>query len=484
MEEKNIEELREQRERAAHDPKYRDISYRDRISTVTVEGKRNYIHPKIPKGRFITWRNIVGLVLLALLFILPLIKVNGDPLILLDVFNRKFILFGAIFWPQDTFVMLLLMLSFILFIVLFTVTYGRIWCGWLCPQTIFLEIVFRRIESWIEGSPNKQRKLDAMPWNAEKISKRLLKWIIFYALSFAFVNAMLWFFMSFDRWWEYMTDLENHTRWLMLDLLFTTIFFLIYVWFREQICIIACPYGRMQGVLIDPSTIVISYDYLRGEPRGHQKKGSTREETGLGDCIDCYACVDVCPTGIDIRNGTQLECVNCTACIDACDNVMDRIGKPRGLIRYASEKEISSGKRVGWSPRIIAYSIVLLAILTFAAVTLFTRSDVDAVIIRTPGVLCQKAGADSLINMYNIKVVNKTRFEKDVDIKLVGHKGRVTIVGGDLLVPPEARAESILFVKIANKDIESENMTLKLAIFSDGEEIDQTEVTFMSPAKQ
>lgn len=483
MEEQNIDKHKEQREHAAHDPNYEGISYRDRISTVTTEGKRNYLHPKIPNGKFTQWRNIVGVLLLILLFAFPLIKVNGDPLILLDVMQRKFIIFGVIFWPQDTFVMLLLMLSFILFIILFTVTYGRIWCGWLCPQTIFLELVFRRVEKWIEGSPNKQRKLDNMAWNGEKIMKRLTKWIVFYVLSFAFVNAILWFFMSFDRWISYMMDIGNHLPWLMIILGFTTAFFGIYTWFREQICIIACPYGRMQSVLIDTSTIVISYDYIRGEPRGHQKKGSTRETTGLGDCIDCHACVDVCPTGIDIRNGTQLECVNCTACIDACDTVMQNVGKSNGLIRYASEKEIRTGKKKGFSLRIIAYSIVLLGLLIFASITLITRSDVEAVILRTPGMLYQSAGPDSLINLYNIKVVNKTRQEKHIDVKLVSFNGKVTLVGGVMTIPPEARIKSVLFVKVANKDILSENMNLELSIIMDGEEIDVTKATFISSKK-
>lgn len=483
MEEQNKDEVKKHREHIAHDPNYTNISYRDRISTVTKEGKRNYLNPKIPKGKFINWRNIVGLALLAMLFAFPLIKVNGDPFVLLDVMERKFILFGVIFWPQDTFVMLLLMLSFILFIVLFTVTYGRIWCGWLCPQTIFLEIVFRRIEKWIEGSPNKQRKLDEMPWNRHKIVKRLSKWIIFFIVSFALVNAILWYFMPFDRWLSYMSDIENHYSWLMLILIFTTVFFGIYTWFREQICIIACPYGRMQGVLIDRSTIVISYDYLRGEPRGHQKKGSTKETTGLGDCVDCHACVDVCPTGIDIRNGTQLECVNCTACIDACDNIMNNVGKPKGLIRYASEKEISTGKKVGFSARIIAYSIVLLGLLTFATVTLITRPAIDAVVLRTRGVLYQEAGTDSLINLYNITAINKTRFDKQISVKLESLKGRIILVGGEINILPGSRSKAMIIVKMAKKDITNTNMEYEIVVIMDEEVIQETKTTFLSPKK-
>ncbi len=483
MEKQNIDEIKKQREHAAHDPNYKDISYRDRISTVKVDGKRNYIKPKIPKGKFIFWRNVVGIILLILLFAMPLIKINGEPLLMLNILERKFIIFGIIFWPQDTFILLLMMLSFLVFIILFTVTYGRIFCGWLCPQTIFLEIVFRRIEFWFEGSAAKQKKLDEQSWNTEKILKRGSKWVVFYILSFIFVNTMLWYFMSFDKWMRYAGEMDKHIAGIILIFIFTTVFFGIYTWFREQICLIVCPYGRMQGVLIDPSTIVVSYDYLRGEPRGHQKKNSTRESTGLGDCVDCHACVDVCPTGIDIRNGTQLECVNCTACIDACDNVMENVGKPKGLIRYASEKEIATGKKVGFSPRIIAYSIVLLALIIFFISMLFTRTDVEAVILRTPGVLYQQAGPDSITNLYNIKAVNKTRFERTIGVSMDDLPGQVKIIGGDLTVPPEGKTESVLFVKIAKKDIQKSHFKYKLNIIIDGKQADKSKVTFIAPNK-
>jgi cytochrome c oxidase accessory protein FixG len=239
----------------------------------------------------------------------------------------------------------------------------------------------------------------------------------------------------------------------------------------------------MQGVLVDRSTIVISYDYLRGEPRGVQKKGSTRETTGLGDCIDCHSCVDVCPTGIDIRNGTQLECVNCTACIDACNSIMKRVDKPTGLIRYASENEIAFGKKQKFSFRTLAYSGVLVILFAFFVTVLATRSEVDVVVLRTPGVLYQQAGPDSLSNLYNIKVINKTRKDKLVNIKITSHNGSVTIIGGAMMIPAEAKTESVLFVKMAKADLTEQKTKVQLDILSNEKVIDNTRVTFISPKK-
>ncbi len=475
--------LQNHREHIAHDPNNDDISYRDKISTIKTDGSRNFLFPKIPKGKYINKRNAFGLFLLLLLFAFPLIKVNGDPIILLNFLDRQFIIFGVIFWPQDTFILLLMMLSFLIFVILFTVTFGRLWCGWACPQTIFLELIFRRVEKWIDGSPNKQRKLAEMPWNAHKIGKRLFKWTVFYIISFTLVNAMLWYFMSFDKWLLYAGEMDQHIPGIALIFIFTTIFFAIYTWFREQICVIACPYGRMQSVLTDRSTIVISYDYLRGEPRGIQKKGSKKEDTGKGDCIDCHACVDVCPTGIDIRNGTQLECVNCTACMDACNSVMGKMDKPEGLIRYASENEIADGKTSKLTVRNMAYSVVLIGILAFFLTVLLTRADVDAVIQRVPGTLYQDAGNDSISNIYNIKLINKTRENKVVTVRMNNMKGSITIAGGALTVEQKIRKKSIVIVKLAKKDIDRKSTKISIDVLSSGELIDNKEVTFISHIK-
>jgi cytochrome c oxidase accessory protein FixG len=478
MDDKKIEEIKKLREEEGKDPSYSGISYRDKISTIRTDGKRNYIHPKKPKGRFTNWRNILGLILMLMMITFPLIKINGEPFVMLNFMERKFVIFGAIFWPQDTFIMMLMMVSFLVFILLFTATFGRLFCGWACPQTIFMELIFRKIEFWIDGDGRKQRKLAEQAWNGEKIRKRLLKWTIFFIISFALVNIILWYFMGFDKWYRYALELDQHMAGFSLILIFSAVLFLIYSWFREQICIIACPYGRMQGVLIDPSTIVISYDYLRGEPRGAKRKDDTEEK---GDCIDCHACVDVCPTGIDIRNGTQLECVNCTACIDACDHVMDRVGKPRGLIRYASENEIREGKKQKWSFRSKAYSVVLFAILGFFIYTFTTRETIDAVIIRTPNVLFQEQPGDTIRNIYNIKAVNKTHDSQELSLQLLDREGSVVIVGGNMTIPGEKLVQSIVFVNLAKKDLESDRLKVDLGIFADGVQIDKTTVTFLSP---
>jgi len=478
---KDIEEIKKLREEESKDPNYKNISYRDKISTVGTDGKRVYIFPKKPKGKFTTWRYIVGLFLMTFLIASPLIRINGEPLMMLNFLERKFVILGAVFWPQDTFLMMLMMISFLVFILLFTATVGRIFCGWLCPQTIFLELIFRRIEFWIDGDGNKQKKLNQQPWNGEKIAKRLLKWTIFYIVSFTLINIMLWYFMSFDKWNSYAHNLSDHYAGLGLIFIFTTVFFGIYTWFREQICLIACPYGRMQGVLIDPTTIVISYDYLRGEPRGHLRKNENREEVNKGDCIDCHACVDVCPTGIDIRNGTQLECVNCTACIDACDHVMDRIGKPHGLIRYASENEIKEGKKQKISFRTIAYSILLLGILSFFTYTFITREPVEAVILHTPGILYQEQPNDSIRNLYNIKAINKTHKPTEVSLKLIGIKGSISIMGGDIHIEGEKLEESIVFITLSKHDIHAKKTKIDVGIISNGRMIDKTTITFIAP---
>ncbi len=325
-------------------------SFRDSLSTVSKEGKRKWVYPKKPSGKFYNARTIVSIILLAILFGTPFIKVDGHPFVLFDVIHRNFIIFGILFGPHDFFLFGLLMITFIVFIFLFTVVFGRVFCGWICPQTIFMEMVFRKIEYWIEGDFRQQMALNKSPWTSEKIFKKTSKQSIFFTISFIISNFFLAYLIGMDQLIKIVTDPPSeHINGLMAMLAFSGVFYWVFSSFREQACTMVCPYGRLQGVLLDQDSVVISYDYVRGEPRGKIRKSETQDKKG--DCVDCHLCVDVCPTGIDIRDGVQLECVNCTACIDACDDVMDKIKKPRGLIRYDSLNGIENKEKEKFLPQ-------------------------------------------------------------------------------------------------------------------------------------
>ena len=338
-------------------------SFRDSIATIDDKGKRSWIFPKKPSGIFYKYRTYVSWFLLAFLLAAPFIKINGNQFLLFNVLERRFNIFGFPFWPQDFHLLVVSMIIGVVFIALFTVVYGRVFCGWVCPQTIFLEMVFRKIEYWIDGDRGAQIRLTKQEWTPEKIRKRVLKHSIFFIFSFIIANVFLAYLVGSDRLFEIITDNPfEHLSGLIAILIFTAVFYFIFAWFREQVCVIACPYGRLQSVLLDNKSIVVAYDYKRGEKeagRAKFKKNEDRPTTGKGDCIDCHQCVDVCPTGIDIRNGTQLECVNCTACIDACDFMMEKVELPKGLIRFASEDNIAKGEKPQFTPRMKGYTAVL-----------------------------------------------------------------------------------------------------------------------------
>ena len=402
--------------------------FRDSISTINKEGKRSWVFPKKPSGKFYKYRSYVSYFLLAFLLLAPFIKINGNQFLLFNVLERRFNIFSFPFWPQDFHLLVISMITGVVFVILFTVVFGRLFCGWICPQTIFMEMVFRKIEYWIDGDRGKQIRLNKQPWNAEKIKKRLLKWFIFFIISFIIANVFLAYLIGGDTVISYITGnpLDN-VRTLISLIIFTSVFYFVFAWFREQVCIIACPYGRLQGVLLDNKTINVAYDYKRGERdlgRSKFKKNEDRAALGKGDCIDCKQCVVVCPTGIDIRNGTQLECVNCTACIDECDHIMESINLPKGLIRYASEENIAEKKPFHFSARMKGYSAVLLILIGILVGMLFLRNNVEATILRLPGQLYQHKENNIISNVYTFKVINKTTKDIDnVSYKILSHKG-------------------------------------------------------------
>lgn len=460
-----------------------DQSFRDSTTTITKQGKRNFLFPKKPKGKLYNLRTLVTLVFLAVFFTLPFIKVGGEPLFLFNVIERKFIFFGQVFWPQDFFIFAVGFLTFVVFIVVFTVVFGRVFCGWVCPQTVFMEMIFRRIEYWLDGDAQEQKRLKAMPWNAYKIRKRAVKIAVFYAISFLIANFFLSYLIGMDNVLMMVHEgVAAHPVTFASLLGFSTVFFFVYYWFREQACLVVCPYGRLQGVLLDKKSTVVAYDYVRGEPRGKLKKAVL--DTNQGDCVDCLACVRVCPTGIDIRNGTQLECINCTACIDACNDIMAKINKPLGLIRIDSEENIEHSRKSGFNWRVAAYSAVLVALLGFLVFLLLSRQDVDAKVLRTPGQLFQTQADGRISNLYSIKLTNKTRKSIPLTLKLEDANGEIAVVGNALSVPPESYLQSPFFVKLKAEDLDRRKTKISIGIYQGHKRIETAETTFVGPGGQ
>lgn len=462
---------------------YQDESFRDSLSTVDKQGKRIWIFPKRPFGRFTNYRSYLSYVLLVFLFAGPWIRIDGEPLLLINILERKFVLLGRVFWPQDFYLFGLAMITGVVFIILFTVVYGRIFCGWICPQTIFMEHVFRKIEYWIEGDWKHQKRLADSPWTPEKIRKRLLKHTIFFLIAFAISNTFLAYIIGSEQLLaiQFANPL-NHLAGLGAMLAFTVAFYFVFARLREQVCTNICPYGRLQGVMLDKSSIVVAYDYVRGENRGKWRNKEDRSAAQKGDCIDCHQCVDVCPTGIDIRNGTQLECINCTACIDACDHIMDSVNLKRGLIRYASDNGIKSrDMRFKWTVRNIAYTAVLAVLLGVMSILLISRTDVSTTILRTPGLIYQKQEDGRISNLYNFKVINKTNREMDFEFRLLNAEGEVRIVGSNQQIEKQGLAEGTMFIIFEKSELDNSKKPVKIGVFSDGKQIATAKTTFVSP---
>ena len=456
-------------------------SYKDSVSTISEQGKRVWVYPKKPKGRYTTARTVVAIILILILIVTPFIKIHGHPFMMFNLLARKFIFFGLAFGPYDFAILVVGFIAFAIFIILFTAIFGRIFCGWICPQTIFMETVFRKIEYWIEGDFRQQIALDKGEWTSGKYFKKILKHVIFFALSFAVANVLLAWVIGVDDLFKIITDPPSkHLTGLIAISLFSGLFYFIFSRFREQACTVVCPYGRLQGVLLDKNSLVVAYDYVRGEPRGKIRK---KEERTAGDCIDCHLCVDVCPTGIDIRNGIQLECVNCTACIDACDDVMERVKKPRGLIRYDSLQGIKDQIRFKITPRIISYSVILFLLASLFTYLVATREDIEVNILRTPGMLYQDQPNDGISNLYNFNIVNKTFEPILVTLKIKNLNAEIKMLGNDLNLKP-SEVEEGKFMIIADKKVFSKlNTQVVIGVYRNGTEVTSFKTSFLSNIK-
>ena len=456
-------------------------SFRDRIATVDESGKRKWIYATKPSGKFYTIRTWLSVFYFIAFFGMPFVYVNGRPLFMFNIPAAKFIIFGKAFWPQDFFIFGLTMVTFVFFIILFTAAFGRLFCGWACPQTNFMEMMFRKVEYLVLGDAPAQRQLKNSPWNTRKIFKITLKQVLFYLLSFIIANFFLAYIIGIKELEKIITEpVTEHIVGFSSLLMFSGVFFAVYAFFREQACTVVCPYGRLQSVLLDKNSMIVAYDYKRGEPRGNAKK---QEGENLGDCIDCHQCVRVCPTGIDIRNGVQMECVGCTACIDACNNIMDKLDRPRGLIRYASENSIANGEKLHYTTRMKFYTGLCGLVLCLLSVLLITRKDIDATIMRTPGMLYQERGNDSISNLYNIKMINKTIKTEQVFIKLNGGDGTVEVIGKPYItIEKEGQGAGSFFVVLPKTRIHSRKTEIKMDLYSGTEKIVTMKTNFLGPA--
>ncbi len=457
-------------------------SFRDRIVTMNEDGKRNWIYANKPKGKYYTARNIVGVILLAFLFGAPYISIGGEPLLLFDIIHRKFVLFGVVFWPQDFHLFVIGLISIIISIVTFTVVYGRVWCGWACPQTIFMEVVFRRIEYWIEGSGDQQRIRNNGEDTFDKFWRKLLKHFIFILISLAITHTMLSYIVGSETVHEYITGSpSDNMSVFMAIMIFTGAFYFVFAYFREQVCSLVCPYGRLQGALLDNNTLMVTYDFKRGESRGPMRKNEDRSLSGKGDCVNCHKCTTVCPTGIDIRDGIQLECINCTACIDACDGVMERYKLPKGLIRITSLNNVEKGEKFRWTPRIIAYTGLMVALLGVLVVLFNLRSDYETTILRVQGSLFQKLEDGRLSNIYNYKIVNKTNEETELSIKLISPEGEVQLAGSNMQIKKQEIIQGAFLIKLANDQLSGRNTRVEIGIYNGDDLLETIQTSFVGP---
>lgn len=457
-----------------------DESFRDHLATVDARGKRKWVFAQKPSGVYYKLRSYTSWFFFALFFALPFVYVKGRPLFLFNIPAAKFTLFGKVFWPQDFFIFGLTMVTFVVFVILFTAAFGRLFCGWVCPQTIFMEMLFRKVEYLIEGNAAQQKILKTAPWNAHKIFVKISKHLAFFLLAFLIANTFLAYVIGIRELGKIVSEpVSLHVIGLLSIIVFSTVFYAVYAYFREQVCTVVCPYGRLQSVLLDRNSMIVAYDYKRGEPRGKFTKSSN---SGLGDCIDCHQCVKVCPTAIDIRNGTQMECVGCTACIDACDHMMESVGRPKGLIRYASENGIARGDKLKYTTRMKLYTGLLGMLILILGTLLMTRKDVDATIMRTPGMLYQERGKDSLSNLYNIKVANKTITNIPITIRLEDLAGKIEIIGGKAIdIKKEDEGSGSFFVVLPKELIHQRKTSIRLGLYEGNKEIDIIKTNFLGP---
>jgi cytochrome c oxidase accessory protein FixG len=451
-----------------------DQDFRDRPHNIDASGQRRWISAKQPKGKWYQRRSIVGYLLLLFLIVAPLLSIGDHPFMLLDIVNRKFYLFGMMVFTQDSYILALVMAVAVVSIVLFTVVFGRVWCGWACPQTLFLELIYRKIEFLFDGNGRKATK--QTPRIDSLRLRSFLKHALYLLISIFFTNVFLMWFIGPDQLMKIISEpVTAHLSGFLFMMAISLFYYWIYAYFREQVCTFFCPYGRMQGVLLDNNSIAVIYDFKRGEPRN-------RKVTEGGDCVDCRQCLSVCPTGIDIRNGSQLECIHCAACIDECNIVMRKIGKPQNLIRYDSFQGVETGKRTLLNTRSIAYFIVLIGLMILLALTVVKRTIIDVTMFRSQGTLYQQLDSETYSNIYQVMFLNKGNESLELTPRLLNSpSGEIRMAGDKVVLPPNGNLKEVWMIRMKKSALTGKETEIKIGLFS-GDQLRETVITnFLGP---
>jgi cytochrome c oxidase accessory protein FixG len=446
----------------------------DTLATIGAGGRRVWLYPLRVWGRHIVTRTVFGWALFAVLLIAPWITVGGHPAMFFDIPERRFYLWGLVLFATDASYLLFVFGTFIFSIFFFTALLGRVWCGWVCPQTVFLEGIIRPIEQLIEGPPSQRKALDRQPWTVSKIARKALKLTAFLVVAGAIATTVVAFFIGAHGVLEAQADPMSHPVATAFFVVITGLLMFDFAWFREQTCVVACPYGRFQSVLMDPDSLTVGYDSARGEPRGKPGKA------GVGDCVDCHKCVVVCPTGIDIRKGVQMECINCMACIDACDSVMDKLNRPRGLVRFTSENALKTGVVRLVRPRVVAYGIVLIAIATGLVVALGLRVPVEFAITRPPGEPFVVREDGRLQNMVRLRISNKS------DAAHTWHVAAADASEGEVIAPVsalrvEANDVAAFVLLLVRPDPGAQATPFRLRVTGETGDSELIEAVFLAP---
>ncbi|MEZ4362992.1 MAG: cytochrome c oxidase accessory protein CcoG [Kofleriaceae bacterium] len=452
------------------------------LPTLNRDGTRFLVRPKLSRGRFLNRRRVIGYALIALFVLLPQLRVGGRPPMLIDLVHREIVFLGTVFRPSEGFLLMLLGLAVVLTVFFVTAMWGRVWCGYACPQTVYLELIFRPIERWLEGTPAQQRALDAKGANG----RRRLKWLIYLVLAFVIANVFLSYFVPTDLLYRWVLGSPtNHPGGFAVVCAVTALMFFDFAYFREQTCTVACPYGRLQSVLLDRRSLIVGYDARRGEPRGKVGKASQRDAADAparGDCIDCGACVATCPTGIDIRDGLQMECIGCAQCIDACDPIMDKLKRPRGLIRYASQEQLAGEPRKLSRLRVWLYPGLLAVVGSVSIWLLGARASSELWVLRNDAAAFQTLDDGQVSSLVRLKIENRddrahayvVSLADDPESKLISSRPQLRLAGGSAEVLS-------LFVIGPQRAFTGGKRGSVLVVQEDGRELRRLPVTLLGP---